>query len=1438
MPRRFLVVMVAGLALAGVRAEAAPHGVRLTVAHAAGVRFSVDVPQPSLVPLAADAEVTELRIEGFDVRGVPGALALPERVVLVAVPPEGSVRVGGAGAGAESHEGVRLAGVAWFERKDDRTASAAQRSPWVRVDERALAPAPARPAVRLLGVSWLRNQRVAEIAIAPAEYDPLARRLSVARRIDVDVMVEGTAGIGRALEAADPFESIYRDALVNYEQGKAWRRSASAAPDRGGSFTRMDLMGATPVPDTSIYAGRDWVKIAISRTGFYKVTFGQVRNSRLFEGRIDTPLDSVRLYTWPGVPVLPESTYCDSCGYREVAIQFVENGDGNFGGPGAIGNEDAMYFFALGPNDWTDLYDPAQPDTTFLNHPYETRNYYYMAVDNDPAHRLPGAPRRINTETVGTNATGAVTPTSFRARAHFESDVEYWPDATPLHDPDFDLTLTPSGVFWEKWYWNTINRGRSFRVTVNLPGAVSADPVRLRARLWGLSRLFACSGPVAPQCSKSIGVPDHIVDVRFGPPSSQVAFHRKWNDLAPQTIDSTFTGLAETGNEFEVSVENFNDPHPAFVNLRVDRVGLAFFDLFYQRRFEPVDNELTFDSSPSGGSWLYDIGPFTAAPDSQPQVFDVTDPLTPIEIVGFEYAGSAGSYRLRFRRDETGLRRYRIVPATRITRPLSADVFDAPRTSRANLRKLDRTVPGADYVLIYFDGFHAAADSLLTWRRQRLPLPGSAPPYDTISVPISALYDQFSGGRTDPSAIRNFLRAAFFNWSPRPTFVSFLGDASYDFKNYTGQAAPGLPGTLVPSYENGFDRGVSRQFATDDWMLNVDNPTRVLPDFLGGRIPATDAASAMTYVRGRLLHYERSAPLGEWRNRVMLIADDHEQGSSPDGIAWGHLRQTATIDRQGLPPHVDRVYVYLHTYADGPNDTKPGAKSDIIRYLEDGVVMFNYIGHGSPFKISDESVFLDSDASALGNGERPSVFVAASCDVGKFNDASVQSLGERLVLNPAGGCVAVVSATELAFSNENATLNLVLYQELFRRLPITGQYEVTLAEGLLKAKTGGINNQKYQVMGDAAVQLVLPRLHTDVVITSLTGETLTVVPRGQTVRVRGRVLDRPGGSPVPFDGLVSLLIEDSAPIETAPSGDTYPFRASPMFRGDVEVRGGEFDGRWIVPLDSREGPRGRARAYLEGADGGWDSDAVGSGAFEIVPGSAPPGDTEGPGITLSFPGGATSVRRDAVLRIDLFDPSGILITGRTPQNGIIVTIDNNSAQRSEISSSFRYAANSYQSGTAFFQLPNLAPGPHTIRVSAADNLAVGIAAGQHRSSATIDFTVTDNPSLRITRAILFPNPTSSRGAAPGGQFVVDSPGDAVNVLLRIYTVSGRLIRVLKSGGSVGQAQLPWDGLDAEGFPLANGVYLFRVHVNPRDADGTSSARQEASAEGRFVIVNH
>src|SRR5262249_692767 len=171
---------------------------------------------------------------------------------------------------------------------------------------------------------------------------------------------------------------------------------------------------------------------------------------------------------------------------------------------------------------------------------------------------------------------------------------------------------------------------------------------------------------------------------------------------------------------------------------------------------------------------------------------------------------------------------------------------------------------------------------------------------------------------------------------------------------------------------------------------------------------------------------------------------------------------------------------------------------------------------------------------------------------------------------PDGGCIAVISATEQAFSGPNASLNNLIYDATFDRdtlgiagvvLPDNGQYHVPVSAALLvgKVRIRIQNSEKFQLMGARATRLNLPQLWSELSLTDLQGGTLTQVSQGQTVRFEGQVVDRPGGSPVAIDGAASVLIEDSVPRVVTPfecfDSTSYVFSAGPMYHGDVTLAG-------------------------------------------------------------------------------------------------------------------------------------------------------------------------------------------------------------------------------------------------------------------------------------------
>ena len=294
------------------------------------VRFTVAVPDARIEPVQEAAGSSEIRIAGYGSAGTAGSPALPCRVLHVAVPPVGEVSLSASAGPGEAREGVLLAPPGVFLRGRENEPPRFERSAAAYAATAALAPQRAR----LVGVSWMRDQRVASVAILPADYEPAARRVTLYREIQVELSFAGGGSAWPPPAPDDPFENVYREALVNYEAGRAWRRpraaaGAPAALPGAGPARRLaggpEALGPG-VPDTSLFVGRDWIKIAITKTGFYKVGFGQVRNTSLFTslpgGAESATLASLRLFTLPGNPVLPEDDYCDQCEFREVGISL------------------------------------------------------------------------------------------------------------------------------------------------------------------------------------------------------------------------------------------------------------------------------------------------------------------------------------------------------------------------------------------------------------------------------------------------------------------------------------------------------------------------------------------------------------------------------------------------------------------------------------------------------------------------------------------------------------------------------------------------------------------------------------------------------------------------------------------------------------------------------------------------------------------------------------------------------------------------------------------------------------------------------------------------------------------------------------------------------------------------------------------------------------
>ena len=169
----------------------------------------------------------------------------------------------------------------------------------------------------------------------------------------------------------------------------------------------------------------------------------------------------------------------------------------------------------------------------------------------------------------------------------------------------------------------------------------------------------------------------------------------------------------------------------------------------------------------------------------------------------------------------------------------------------------------------------------------------------------------------------------------------------------------------------------------------------------------------------------------------------------------------------------------------------------------------HYIGHGSPEQMADEAVFRIEDVASLQNADRLPLFLAFSCDVAIFDDPKSKSMTEQMVLEPAGGAIAGIAATQVTFISPNEDLTETFYALLYPQPQVSRSEPIGRA--LMLAKNGTPdnsttfvqhNNQKYHLLGDPAIQLQSPLSSID-----LAGSLVDAIGSGQSLDLEATLVD-------------------------------------------------------------------------------------------------------------------------------------------------------------------------------------------------------------------------------------------------------------------------------------------------------------------------------------------
>lgn len=812
---------------------------------------------------------------------------------------------------------------------------------------------------------------------------------------------------------------------------------------------------------------------------------------------------------------------------------------------------------------------------------------------------------------------------------------------------------------------------------------------------------------------------------------------------------------------------------------------LDWMEIQYSRRLNSVTGDfIRISDTNKSVTVQYNVSSFSG---SQVRVFDasVHDSVKIISPL------ITGSNNVRFQKTQFHDSKYFVVGPNGFKTPSGI-------SSRIPNQNLHNIPDGADFIIISYKDFIPAANRLKAKREGVGP---NDPSYlKTIVLDVEQVYNEFSGGLLDPVAIRDFIKYSYDNWSRKPSYVCLFGDGSFDYKNEQVT-------DFIPPYEvctPNIDQINSN--AKDEFFVEL-TPNRSRPDLAIGRIPAASLDAANAYM-DKLDCYEDNNYNGFWKNKFMYVADDGYTPNGDDGSQF--TDQSEDIANSFTPKTIEPEKVYLIMYPPvitPQGRRKPSVNADIIKDWNNGCTAVHYIGHGAPDVWANEYVFENNSTIPLINNPCKYPFVSvASCDFGKF-DVPFSSCGaELLTISANKGSIGTLAATRPTIGESNAAFMNDFWDVLYFNIDT-----LLLRNRFGKAHFQALqvdtdaNSLKYVLLGDPTLRTQIPRFRSRIdSIEGLSNDTMRALSR---IKIFGSVIRPDSSFWTDYSGQMYLKIFDADKYDTIynENNKVYHFTlpGGIIFSGTQNIKNGLWQAEFIVPKDiSYQNKDGKLINYF------YNKSSDGSSLYTgfVVGGINPDAgtDTTGPLINLflndrNFRSGDV-VNENFSLIVDLFDESGINTTG-TIGHKIEAKLNDDINNIIDLTTYYN-SDSTFKTGHVVYAMTGFSSGKYKLSLKAWDTY-------NNSSESEIYFTVSMVSALQVLNVYNIPNPFKDNTVFT---FQHNYP-DPVNAKIKIYTVAGRLIKEIDRF-NIGEkfVSIPWDGHDADGDRLSNGIYIYKLTV--------------------------
>lgn len=900
----------------------------------------------------------------------------------------------------------------------------------------------------------------------------------------------------------------------------------------------------------------------------------------------------------------------------------------------------------------------------------------------------------------------------------------------------------------------------------------------------------------------------------------------------PSSNNDTFSGITNSDQYFYLNSSKKKISNPSS-NLKIDitfrnngsikLANLDFIEIEYPRHIRLHDGQIYFNTNLTGPACVK----ITGAGKST-ILWDLTDPVRPCR-VELKIEGSSATFT-----GERGVRHYIA---------FNPDAKGYAITAGEAVGNQDiHSVSSPEMLIISPAEYKSAADRLATHHKD----------FDKLNVLVltpEEIYNEFSSGTPDPSAFRKLMKMWRFREPEILKYCLILSRPTYDHKNLseiTRQA--GYPRVPIWQSPTGFSKNTS--YSTDDFIGMLEDCPNAFSiasakiNVSVGRMPVTSLSEANLLV-DKYINYTTKADFGNWRNHIMLIADDQDSGIHFTQTETFH-NEISTIGRGG-----NYLYekLYLDTYpleSGATGHVYPAAKKRMKQlWGNDGIAMISYIGHASTVGWTHEDLLNWLDIKSFSNKRLPFLY-AATCEFARYDDDN-RSGAEVLWSNPSGGIIATICPARTVYMSPNGVLSKNIARTFFKTSSSEGggkRIGDIYREAKNNITTSDDNKLKFALIGNPAMRFPVPER--EVLLQSIDGipveadldpNGFPILEARSKVKLSGTVVNHDGSVDENFSGTLDILLYDALTgYDSLGNGEdgiviSYNDRKTLLYHGLVSVTAGKWEADINIPaeINNNYAPaRLVFYAYSNTSSEASPSAREAHGAAECfyVYGYKADADSDssGPEISLfslnrqGFENGDV-IGTSAMVLADFSDPSGINLSDAGIGHKITLVLDGKKYFE-DVNSYFSPTLNDATSGSLRYPLSDLPAGKHNLQLKVWDNAG-------NSSAAMLEFEVAANLPPQIYELSTDVNPAKSHV-----NFILSTsdPLAKTDTTIEVFDLNGCRVWKSETQASADIAtglQVGWDLCDGNGVRVPRGIYIYRATLTSESGSTATKAQKLA-----------